>query len=524
MPLIKPQFTPGVTKDETKLQMEGSWVDADKVRFYKGDPHVIGGWQKASASLDTVTTTVFDSGVFDTGVFRTGVSLNDAMYPGQVRGAHAWNDLDGHALLAWGTDQGLFVMVNSIIYDITPASFVPATGTSTSYGSGGYGLGVYGGQAKVTWSMDNWGQNLLANPSGGTLYEWTPGTVRALPVANAPAVINFMFVSPERIVVLLGTSEFGGTLYNPMLVRWSDQGNNTTWTPAPTNLAGEFPLAHGSKLMAGLVTRAQNLVWSDTALYTMQFTGDVSSVFSIRPAGNNCGLLSPKAAVASDNAVFWMSRDNFWIFTGQVPQVVPCPLRQDVFDHIFPGKEHIVHAGWNTGFSEPWFFWPDIRENTGEISRYAAMAPEGAWFPGMMDRTAWVKAGVFPFPIAFSANDRNIYNHEIDGAGNNGAAMAAFIESGFIDVGDGDTLYVIKRFVPDFHDQNPNINLILKTRMFPNGATTSRGPFTFTPTTEKVDMRVKAREMAIRLESSGIPAQWGLGAAAYDAQQSNEKR
>ena len=404
---MKPKITPGVTKDETALQEEGTWIDSDKVRFYKGDPHVIGGWQKAKATLDPLTTTVFDSGTFDTGVFRTGVSLGDTMYPGQVRGAHAWSTLDGHALLAWGTEQGLFVMKNSIIYDITPDGFVPAVGVSTAYGSRGYGSGVYGGQTPIVWSLDNWGENLLANPHNGGLYEWVPGAAKALVVANAPTIIDFMFVSPERIVVLLGTTEFDGALYNPMLVRWCDQGNNTSWAPTPSSVAGEFPLSHGAGLIAGLVTRAQNLLWSDTTLYTMQFTGDVSSVYSFRPTGTNCGLLSAKAVVASDNAVFWMSRDNFWVFTGQVAQVLPCSCRQDVFEHIFPGKEYIIHAGWNTGFSEPWFFWPDIRENTGEISRYIGMSPEGAWFPGKLDRTAWVKAGIFPFPIAFSASTRS---------------------------------------------------------------------------------------------------------------------
>lgn len=524
MPLIKPEIKPGVVKDDSALAAEGTWIDADKIRFDQDKPQVIGGWEQPAAEQDPTRAEVFDDVVFDEDVFRTGLVATTGMYPGQVRGAHAWNDLDGVPHLAWGTSQGLFVMKDSTIYDITPEDFAPETTTDGSmYGTGNYGEDVYGRKASVVWSLDNWGQNLLANPRGGGLYEWTPGTDEALVVSGAPTQINYMFVSPERIVVLLGTTEFGGD-YNPMLVRWCDQGVNTDWTPSSFNIAGEFPLSHGGSLVGGLVTRAQNLVWSDTSLYTMQFTGDVSSVFVIRAVGHGCGLLGPHAMAASDAAVYWWSRDNFYGFTGQIPSVLPSTLRRDVFENIEDGQEWKCHVGWNTGFSEPWFFYPDARDGTGECSRYAMMNRSGSWAPGSLARTAWVRAGVFPFPIAFSDNYK-LYNHEVPGAGDAGDPLDAFVESGFVDVGDGDTLYIIKRIVPDFDDQGPNVDITLKTRMWPNGAITTRGPFTATPDTYKLDMRVKAREIKMRLESSGIDSSfWSLGAIALDAQESGEKR
>jgi hypothetical protein len=134
-----------------------------------------------------------------------------------------------------------------------------------------------------------------------------------------------------------------------------------------------------------------------------------------------------------------------------------------------------------------------------------------------------VKEGVFRYPIAFGS-DQKIYHHEVMGAGDDGAALEAFIESGFIDVGDGDTLYIIKRIVPDFEDQVGNVDITLKTRMWPNGSITSRGPFTAATSTSKLDTRVKAREIAVRLESEAIDSFWGLGAIAFDAQESGEKR
>jgi hypothetical protein len=526
VPEIKPKFAPGIRKEDSPLAAEGGWTDADKVRFYKENPQTVGGSEELSVTQDPNRSNVFDPEVFDEEVFRAGITITDDMYPGQTRGAHAWNDNSGKAYLAWGTTSGLFVMYDSIVYDITPDAFVPEpSDTSASvYGAGLYGVGIYGSRRPVSWSQDNWGENLLACSRGGTLYEWTPGSEKALSVENAPDQIETFFVSPERIVVLLGTKEFGG-VYSPMLVRWCGQGDNTDWTPSAFNIAGEFPLSAGSRLMAGVATRGQNVVWSDDAIYTMQFTGDVNSIFVIRVAGRGCGLIGPHAYTTSDSAAFWVSRNNFYVFTGQVPQVLPSTVRSDVFDNIFPGKEEKVHVGWNTGFQEPWFFYPDARDATGECSRYVMMSPEGHWSVGTWDRTAWVRAGVFPFPIAFSANHKISY-HEIPDAGDDGDPLDAFVESGFIDVGDGDTLYIIRRYVPDFLNQQADVSTTLKAKFWPSDTPVDHGPYIATPTTSKLDMRVKAREFAVRHESSGAAgaSSWTLGAAAFDAKPSGERR
>lgn len=526
MPLTKPKFAAGVVKDDTSLSAEGTWTDSDKIRFHPDNPETIGGWQELPLTQDPNRAAPFDPVVFDSNVFRTSIVDTSAIFPGRISGAHAWNDNDGRAYLAWGTSAGLFVMYDSIVYDITPMEFVPepaSTGTSV-YGAGAYGAGAYGSLRSVLWSLDNWGENLLACPRGSSLFEWAPRDAMALAVSGAPDIIDYFFVSPERIVVALGTEEYLG-LFNPMLVRWSDQGDNTNWIPATSNVAGEFPLSRGAQLMSGLVTRGQNMLWSDTTPYTMQFTGDPNSVFVIRAVGQGCGLIGPFARTASDSAVYWASHDNFYVFTGQVPLILPSAVRREVFDNIFAGQEEKIHAGWNTGFNEPWFFYPDTRDATGDCSRYAMMNSGGAWAIGTFNRTAWVKAGVFPYPIAFSANYK-IYYQEVPNADAAGDPLDAFVESGFVDVGDGDTLYIVRRIVPDFDDQGPDVDMTFKTRFWPNQAATARGPFTATPTTNKLDMRVKAREIAMRLESSGAAGSsfWKLGAVAIDAQPSGEKR
>lgn len=526
MALTKPKFAPGIIKDDSPLAAEGGWTDGDKIRFHPDKPETIGGWVEIALSQDTARLHVFDDEVFDPVVFADTFVSTSELFPGRVSGAHAWNDNDSKAYLAWGTSSGLFVMYDSIVHDITPTEFTPeptVTGSSI-YGDGDYNEDVYGSKRPVLWSVDNWGQNLLACARGGTLYEWTPGDTRALAVAGAPDLIDYFFVSPERIVVLLGTEEFGAS-FNPMLVRWCDQGDNTQWTPATSNLAGEVPVSGGAQLLSGVVTRAQNVLWSDNSCFTMQATGDVNSVFIIKVVGRGCGLIGPFARTVSDSAVYWASRDNFYAFTGQVPVVLPSAVRREVFDNIFAGQEEKIHAGWNTGFQEPWFFYPDARDMTGDCSRYAMMNSAGAWAIGTFDRTAWIKAGVFPYPVAFSSNHK-LYYHEVPNAGDAGGPLEAFVESGFVDVGDGDTLYVIKRAVPDFASQAANVDITFKTRFWPNEASTARGPYTATPTKNKLDMRLKAREIAVRLESAGADGAsfWQLGALSFDAQPSGEKR
>jgi hypothetical protein len=280
-------------------------------------------------------------------------------------------------------------------------------------------------------------------------------------------------------------------------------------------------------LIAGVAARGLNVLWSDSTLYTMQFSGQVSSVFIIRATGHNCGLIGPHAMIACDSAIYWIANNrNFYIFNGQATTQMPCSVREDVFNHMYPGNEEKCHAAWVAGYSEPWFFYPDVRDLTGECSRYAMVNPQMQWAVGHFDRTAWVPAGVFPYPIAFSAGAHKLYYQEVPNAGDAGGPLEAFIESGFIDVGDGDTLYTIKRIVPDFNNQGPDIDISLKTKLWPNEDETTKGPYTATPTTRKLDILVKAREMAVRLESAGAANRsfWELGAIGFDSEQSGEKR
>lgn len=344
---------------------------------------------------------------------------------------------------------------------------------------------------------------------------------KAFHIPEAPERIDSFFIDPNRIVVLLGTYEADGD-YNPMLVRWSDQENFRAWTPTDINISGELPLAKGGRLIGGLASRQQNLLWSDDALYSMQFTGDATA-FSIRMMGTGCGLIGRHAATEHNGIAFWLSGNgNFYIFQGAVPQVVDCRLRRDVVDHLAASQGEKVFAGVNAEFSEVWFLCPDSRDGN-ECSRYAAFNwIENHWTAGALARTSWVPAGIFPSPVAFGT-DGFLYYHE-RGKTANGGTLAAFLETAYFDVADGGNLMVIKRLVPDFEDQTGDVAFTLTSKPFPNGSTVTTGPFTATATTQMLNLRCMGRQIKIRMDSAANPSFWRMGLLRLDADKSGALR
>jgi hypothetical protein len=792
MPLTALNFKAGIVKDDTPLAAEGGWIGADKVRFSRGMPQSIGGWDAALASTFT----------------------------GIARGGHAWADNQGRRWLAWGTAAKLYVFAGGSLLDITPVHssgalvnpftttagsnvvsvrhvdhglatglsitftnqpilvgsvglggaftvtvsdkdtytvvanatatasatgggnvdytvpFIPGLvhglGEPGGYGSGGYSEGGYSGTIPSaatlprTWSLDNWGENLVAVPRGGGLYEfqpalsypellsngdfastvgWTLGTgwsigagvataavtagnsdlSHAVPmtagkmyrvsftvpttgtagstalaanpftttlgsnvvtmaatahdmavgdvftvvgatavggvtlngtwvaagvpnansitfaaltaatsaatgggtvasfsspkltvktnggaltgsiqstgnysrlvrapvgsttitftknrhfsgsvdnvsvtlasvayrVAEAPPSSDFMFVDPHHIVILLGTS-LQGDVYNPLAVRWCDREDITNWLASPSNFAGDYMLSVGGRVVSGLATRQQNAVWTDNALYTMAFTGDPATVFNFNFISAGCGIAGPMAADEQNGAVFWASRDNFFVFQGAAPQAIPCPLKRDFFDHIADGQEDKISAGVNSGFSEIWWLYPDSRDGV-ECSRYVAFNyEENHWTCGTFNRSTIVASGVFPYPVMLGT-DGVVYYHEY-GQSASGGVLAGFVEGAFVDLDDGQNLMHVRRIVPDFEDQVGPVNIELGMRMWPNAAETVKGPFTATSTTEKIDLRVTARQLKPKLSFASAPAFFRLGAIRADVMKSGATR
>jgi hypothetical protein len=355
---------------------------------------------------------------------------------------------------------------------------------------------------------------------------------KAYRITTAPPRIDAMFVDPKGLVVLLGTTQVDG-IYNPTCLRTSDIGNNRSYIPDINSIASEYVLrGGGGRLMAGLPTRQQNIVWADDGVFSTQYKGDPGDAFNVQLLGTGCGLISRHAMAEGAGFVFWMSNaQQFYIFRGVgatnlgVPEIVPCTVREDLFDNLDRRQALKIHAGVNPAFSEVWWWYPDARDGD-ECSRAVAFSwTDGPWSTHSLPRTAWIAAGPVPNPLGF-ATDGLIYDHEVGNTAN-GAAMNAFVETSDFDVQDGDNFIGLLGIWPDFARQRGNVRFTIKTKRFPNEVAfkeTATHPDVATPTTQKLDFRVKARQARMRIESASTDCFWRLGAIRLDAVTTTARR
>lgn len=327
-------------------------------------------------------------------------------------------------------------------------------------------------------------------------------------VDEAPIASGGMFLDPHQIVVLLGTA-LDGAEYNPMAIRWCDRQDLTAWTPTVSNLAGDDILASGGRIVGGLATRQQNLIWTDAGLTTMQFTGDAGAPFLLNLAGTGCGLAGALARAEHNGVVFWAGRGNFFRYDGAVPTPIPCRIERDVFSHIAANQYEKIVCGILPGFSEFWTLYPDSRDGN-ECSRYSIHRwDEGHFSAGTFARSSWVKPGIYDHPIALGTDGR-VYEHET-GQSANGGVISAFLESAYFDIGDGENLMMIRRFIGDFAELVGYIDIIITSRMRPTGVERSYPALRHTPNTGKLDCRITGRQIKFRFEASASPLflRWG---------------
>ena len=396
------------------------------------------------------------------------------------------------------------------------------------YGTGGYGGGTYGAASTGdvfprTWSLDNWGEHLVACHRGGPIFEWRLSTAaRAERIAEAPARCAAIFVTPERQLVAVGCTNLDG-VFDPMCVRASDIEDNTAWTPSAATAAVQRVLAGGSRLVRGLAARGINLIWSDTHLFAMRYVGDPPLVFSFATLGDNCGLIGPNAATLAAGGAFWLAPNGqFFTWQGGAPQAIPCTLRRDVVDNIAAAQGDKVFAASITAFGEVWWFYPDARDGA-EVSRYVAHNYlEGHWTCGTFDRTAFTDARAFEHPIGVSSKG-TLYFHE-RGFSADGGAFSWRLDGAPMDIGDGDRLAHVGALVPDTEDQQGAFAITLSGRLYPPGAARTAGPFTVHPGTTKIDTRVTARQIALGLSGSVAPCFMRLGALRADVRETGQRR
>jgi len=598
MPLQKYIFNPGINKEGTDYAAEGGWFDANLVRFRKGLPEKIGGWQKYietsyegtgrklhgwvdldgtkllglgtrfklyiqegtsynditpirettsagdvtfAATNGSSTLTVTDSGhgavdgdfVTFSGAASLGGNITDTVLNQEyqvvsVPTANTFTivakDTDGATVTANSSDTGNGGSSVVGVYQINSGLdvFVDGTGWSVgAWGSGTWGSTTSLGDANQLrlWSMDNFGEDLISNPRAGSIYYWdkTSGlNTRAVPLTSlagankAPTKGLQVLVSDvDRHVIVLGADPISGGSrsgsIDPLLVAFSDQENPAEWEPLATNTAGSLRCSAGSEIIGGLRARQETLIWTDVALYSLQFIGPPNT-FGLILLNEGVSLIGPNAAVNTPNGIFWMDKKGFYMYNGSV-QPIPCTVHAFVFDNLNEKQAFQVFGFVNKQFDEVGWFYCSGENNV--IDRYVSYNyVENSWAIGELSRTAWLDEGLVAFPRAAGKDNSThlLYSHET-GFDDDGSPMNnVFIESADFDIGDGEQFQFIRRFIPDVKftgnsSGTQKINLVLKARNFPGDSLTTDQTSSFTATTTKVDTRARGRQAAIRFES-----------------------
>ncbi len=388
------------------------------------------------------------------------------------------------------------------------------------------------------WSLDNWGEDVLIQKFDGSIYYWdtsaglSSNLASNTNVSSAPTKSRFMMVSgDDRHVICFGTETTIGTTstQDNMFIRWSDQETVNTWTPTSTNTAGSQRLTSGNKINAAVRSRGAVLIWTDLALYQMQFIG-APFTFGFKQLGSNCGAVGINAAVDIGGISFWMGNDSFFRFDGAVKKI-PCSVQDYVFDDINNNAIGDVFCAANTDFNEVMWFYPS--GNSLQIDRHVTYNyAENLWYTGSLARSTWADRGVYsnPYATEFDSTDSTatistiygnkdgrtfVYAQE-DGVNAAGGAMTAYIESGDIDIGDGDQFMSISRFIPDFKNQVGNVDVTVKSRSYPTTTQTTHGPYEVSTSTTKQDTRIRGRQLALRVSSDATDDNWRYGTMRFD--------
>ncbi len=524
--------------------------------------------RESGASITNFTTTSGSTSVTVTDASHGAIEgdfVTISSVSGTANGITAGN-LEGEFEIQSVTDTNNYVIIAKAAASGTGASGV--TGTAEyqintnpafsiqgyGWGAGTWGLSTWGttraGLAAPDsvqldsgkWSLDNWGEDVLCQQLNGGLYYWdtsasTSTVQRAVSstVSNAPTSSRFVLVSgTDRHVICFGTETTIGTAStrDDMFIRWSDQENLNEWAPTATNTAGSQRLTDGSKLVTAKRSRGAVLIWSDTALYQMSLIG-APFVFGFQQLGSACGCVGLHAAVESNGRSFWMGIDSFFAFDGSV-QKIPCSVEDYVFKDISEASQKDTFAGLNTEFNEVTWFYCSSGSNV--IDRCVTFNyQENVWSVGSLARSSWSDKGVYGFPYALDYNStdtastistitgltagRSFMYAQENGNDADGVALASHVTSGdFVIPEAGERLMSIKRFIPDFKNQQGTVNVELNFKLYPASTATTNGPYAVTTSTNKVDTRARGRQASIKISTSAIDTAWRYGTYRADVQ------
>lgn len=388
-----------------------------------------------------------------------------------------------------------------------------------------------GGLNLRQWSLDNWGEDLLANPRGGKIYQWdaTSGvTGRAVVLAGAPDENSFILVSqPSRHLIAFGSEVFATSTFDPLIIRWASQESLTDWTIATTNTAGEYRLPKGNKIVGAIQTKGEIIIFTESEVYSMRYVGG-NEVFRVEPLGTNISTISQHAAIDVNGVIYWMGIDDFYMYDGTI-RALDSTLSKFIFDEDSGGRLNLAQkektfAGINKQYHEVWWLVQrhDDPDDVGHYFIYNYI--EKVWYFGTLDRTVWVDNGAFDTKYAIST-DGSLYSHEV-GKDADGAPQAAFIQSGYFDIGEGEELMFIDRILPDINlASNRNIEISLKIKRYPhpNADIQTKGPYFFDDSNDKISLRARGRQMAICYNVTATGADFEVGKVRLGMQPDGER-
>jgi len=463
--------------------------------------------------------------------YQIATIVNDNSYTIEAK------DTDGATVTANASDSGNggSSVVGAYQLNVGLDDYVSGFGFGSGYfGESSWGGGTSGFSSQLRlWTIDNFGEDMISNPRGGGLFYWdkTNGeNTRSVNfsslsgASDVPTIANQIIVSEtDRHILALGANTIGTSTQDPMLVRWCNQEDAAMWTPKTTNTAGSIRLSAGSKIIGASRTREEIIIFTDIALYAVQFIGPPFT-FGVNLVTQSVSMVSPQAAINANNSIYFMDEDNFYIYEGGV-QSLPCTVRAYVFDDFNYSQVYKVFAAKNAKFNEvTWFY---CSSSSTEIDRYVTYNYlDKVWHIGNMDRTAWIDIGSSTVAPLAAGTNNYLYDHET-GSNADGSAMTAFVESADFDAGDGNQFMFINRIIPDVlfygSSTDPTVTYSIKTRNYPLGTLTTATTASVGSSTGVSNVRARARQMRVRVESTDEDNLWRLGDTRFDIRQDGRR-
>lgn len=496
MPLMPLKLPYGMYKNGTPYSRKGRWTDGNLVRWHDGSVRPIGGWDRRVASL--------------TGAAIPALIADPTLEA--VRDIFAWRDLSQGQNAVFGSNLALYHMSQGgVITDITYAGYTPFNTekdaqVEAGYGQNPYGVGSFGvannliGTDPVPpdrWYADNFGEVLLTGVrNNGGLYELNLGTLTLSAVSNAPTDIQALTVTDERQVFAIGGDG------EPRRVQTTHREDRTAWTPTSSNEAIDRTLPGTGRLLNVVKVLDQLLIIGENDVHTAKYIGP-PYVYSTALAGENCGAIAAEAVARTDRFVAWWGERNFWVYDGSV-DIIPCDVIDFLYDDIDTNQVSKICAFANTDFSEIWWLYQSTSTTTTEVDSYVAWDyREQHWHTGRINRTAGIDKGVLLYNTMINA-DGEIYNHELEDVLPSGEG-SIYVESGAIELGNGDKNIAIRAIYPDNENAN-DVTFEIIARQFPNDTEYTYGPYAYA---NPVHTRAMGRSIKMKVNFAAASSEQG---------------